>query len=157
VKLCSAFGAEVKNALLCLGANYDRYPGLVACALEAALLYKKGGLPKEHYIEIALQMYGHDWGALCTLMGRKWGKFKAEALPPAMKTRSTWRKELGHDVFIHPATLEPCRSRNGTFLAYEGLVYLQAAEPELSFITLAKPDWPLVSSRRSVTFPAATF
>jgi len=127
VNQCRKAGASTKNAILCLALNYDVYPGMVACALELGMIAAKKGteksirLTRKAFLDVVLQIYGHDCAGIYTLMREKWVEFKPGIkLPRAIKTRSAWRKELGYDVLLHPVTLKPCCDSNGVPLRYFG-------------------------------------
>lgn len=130
INFCVDAGANTKNAVICLAANYDRYTGMVALALELAMIAHKQGtdekikLSDDDYMDVVLQVYGNNFGAVYDLMHEKWNvTMKPGApLPAALKTRSVWRKELKYDVLIHPVSLEPCRAEDGTPLLYDGTV-----------------------------------
>lgn len=129
INQCLKAGASVKNSIICLAANYDLDPGMVACALELAMVANKDGtdetmrISRDEYLDTVLQVYGNDYASIYKLMNEKWDvQFKPGAkIPPAIKTRSIWRKESGHDVLIHPVTLEPCRARDNSVLWYDGI------------------------------------
>lgn len=129
INRCQDAGATTKNAILCLAANYDDHPGMVALALEAAMICTKSGtaegvkLTLEEFADIAVEVYFRDWAGIRTLMTDTWQMALKPGANPGepMKTRSVWRKELGYDVLIHPVTLEPCRAADGSILKYCGL------------------------------------
>lgn len=157
IDLCIEQGATRKNALLALAANYDTYPGIIACSLELAMLCKRGGsISRDEYIEIILQVYGNDWGAIQTLMCEQWRRMSNTApIPPRLKTRSLWRQELGHDVLLHPTTLAPCAHPGGIPYLYEGLVANTVLEEwQLGFIFQGIPGKASPSSLRTNSFPS---
>ena len=132
VNFCADTGANTKNAVICLAANYDKFPGMVACSLELAMIAHKKGtdekirLSSDDYMGVVTQVYGNNFGRIYDLMKADWhAEFKPSAkLPVALKTRSVWQKELGYDVLIHPITLEPCRATDGTVLMYDGQFFV---------------------------------
>lgn len=123
-------GASVKNTLICLAANYDTNAGMVACALELAMIAHKPKtdeslrLSMDDYMAVVFQVYGNNYAGIYELMKDEWVEFKPNApIPPAIKTRSVLKKELGHDVFVHPVTLEPCRDEDGIPLIYDATCF----------------------------------
>jgi hypothetical protein len=129
INACADADAGTKNALLCLAANYDESPGMIACVLEIAMI---AGKPKthrdiylsdDHFWEMIIQIYGNDWAGIRTRMGERWGvELPPETpIPKKLKTRSAWRAELGHDVLIHPKDLLPCHSSEGVIFDYRGI------------------------------------
>ena len=124
-----AIGVSVENAIEAIALNGDRYPGLVALALEAALVSQKPrGLDTlritvEQYSGLVERLYSGDVGGIYTLMHHEWDfTVKTDAPPPEVhRTRSQWRQELGHDVLIHPANLQPIRDTSLGYLEYLGM------------------------------------
>src|SRR3989344_6943399 len=122
---CRDMGANTKNAVICLASNFDDHMGLVALALELGMISMKPGTPdviRIHagtFMEIIKEVFVKDYACIQS-MSKKWGidgiKEGVEIGPK--RTRSTWRKELGHDVLIHPGTLEPCKHEDGSVLEY---------------------------------------
>lgn len=129
INRCRDAGATSKNALLCLASNYDDHPGMVALTLEAAMIALKPSsdegmrLTPQEFGDIVTEVYLRNWAGIYSLMSEKWGvELQPDASPgEPMKTRSAWRTALGHDVLIHPITLEPCKAPDGSVLEYCGL------------------------------------
>lgn len=158
---CRDAGAGVKNAILCLAMNYDASPGMVACALEIAMIATKKTshfrvrLTMKKFAQIVHQVYGNDYAGIYTEMNQKWDvQYKPDALlPPKRKTRSQWRAELGHDVLIHPATLRPCTGSDGIVVEYHRTV-CDAPDGATRFSFTHRQSGTAFSSRN---FPPAVY
>jgi len=129
---CREAGVGTKNALICLASNFDDQMGMAALSLELAMIANK---PKTHakvridfetYIEIVEEIFAKDYAGV-RLMAEKWGVVIKEGFEfEPKKTRSDWREKLGHDVLIHPATLQPCKDDDGSVLEYAGVAHDEA-------------------------------
>ncbi len=129
IRLCEDAGSDPKNAIICLASNYDDHQGMVALALEAAMMANKKSrhgpplMSDKDFLAVAMEVFGKNYAgihAMCKAWGVGVGPKAAELGLPV--TRTTWRGRLGHDVLIHPVTLEPCCDEDGGFLKYEGLI-----------------------------------
>jgi hypothetical protein len=114
-------GVPVEHAIEAIALNGDKYPGLVALALEAAMLSQKERSPEDlrisndQFVGLVDRMYAGNIGGIYDLMHETWS---APLLPDAprtepRKTRTQWASDLGHDVLIHPKNLEPLRVPSG--------------------------------------------
>lgn len=129
IHLCQDIGSDPKNAVICLASNYDHHQGMVALALEAGMMANKKGrdeaplLSDEDFLKVVMEVFGKNYAGIqvmCEWWGVSLSPKISELGPPV--TRTTWNGRLGHDVLIHPVTLEPCCDEGGGFLRYEGLV-----------------------------------
>ncbi len=114
-------GVSVENAIEAIALNGEQYPGLVALALEVALVCQKSSAPPEliitleQYMGLIDRIYVANIGGIYTFMHKLWdATLRPDTVPvQPRKTRSQWREELTHDVLIHPANLLPIRNRLG--------------------------------------------
>ncbi len=128
IYLCQDAGSDPKNAVICLASNYDDHQGMVALALETGMMANKRNpgegplLSDEDFVAVVMEVFGKNYADIHA-MAEKWGVALSPEVSelPAPEGRTFWRGRLGHDVLIHPVTLEPCRDSDGSFLKYEGL------------------------------------
>jgi hypothetical protein len=123
---CHRAGASTKNALICLASNFDEHMGMVALALELAMIATKPRTPSEirleekAHLDVIKEVFIKDYANI-QRMADRWGIGIREGHgKDGARTRSAWRKELGHDVLIHPVTLLPCTDTDGSILHYKG-------------------------------------
>jgi hypothetical protein len=121
---CHAAGASPKNSIIALASHFDQEPGMVALALELAMVAAKPRTPpeialdRETHSDIVDEVFVKNYAGIQS-MADHWGIGLREGTRiERARTRSTWREELGHDVLIHPATLEPCKNADGIPLIY---------------------------------------
>lgn len=126
IKLCLKSGVSVKDAILSLAANYDKNPGMVALALEVAMIATKEKRGKsligiDEYYEIVAKLYLSDMAGIYSEMSKTWGvelKPEYEIHPLQIEGRKAWHDKNGHDVLISPASLTPYKSDSGHILEY---------------------------------------
>jgi hypothetical protein len=125
---CREQGATTKTALICLASNFDDCMGIAALALELAQIaneertHESVRIDLKTYAEIVNEIFLKDYAGVRTAMADEWNVGVKESTEiPLRRTRSIWRKELGFDVLIHPATLEPCKNDHGV-LEYRGIL-----------------------------------
>lgn len=128
INLCQKQGANTKNALICLASNFDDNMGMVALALELAMIATKERthpsvkLSDEDHHAVISAVFVKNLGGI-QAMASEWGIGLKEGLATDQKrSADDWEIELGYPVLIHPATLTPCTSADGTVLEFAGVV-----------------------------------
>ncbi len=159
VRKCRSVGATTKNSLICLASNFDDSIGLAALTLEFALIAKKERTAEslridlDTYLEIVHEIFIKDYAGVLS-MAEKWNVRVVEWVEGSSKrTRSTWREELGHDVLIHPVTLEPCKHADGSTMMFNGTIHkMDEDRCYFSFTHSATgeeilmPDFPVITN-----------
>ncbi len=114
-------GATVKNSLLCLAANFNHSAAIPMLALYIAMTLSNGkghgsmAFSPDDYFDLVEMIYIGNVGNSYDLFHKDW---KVERKPGVQytsppKSRREWMDELGHDVFLHPVDLQPCRNAAG--------------------------------------------
>jgi hypothetical protein len=134
INICHKVGATVKGSCTCLAFNFDEHQGLVALAMEIASVSLKEKsfhrMTKTEFLEFIEDVFVRNVGNIAE-MATTWGvEIKPEGDSTPAKSRTFWKEKLGHDVLIHPITLEPCTDEFGKFLHFEGIVTEKSTETE---------------------------